>query len=98
MDEGIVLHFILDPFSVQMEFDGIVSIEIKFRLKREVRGNFEVAGSTQYLVMNVNVILLDWFCAFVQILMFSSFFGGEFTRSHGLHMFGVSENAEDVVT
>jgi len=59
-------------------FNVVVTVEVKLGLKGEIRGNFEVARATQYLIMDVDVVLFYRFCAFIQVLIFFTFFGGKF--------------------
>ena len=69
-DECVFLHFIQDAFFIQLQFYVVMSVEIKFVRKGQIRRYFQVTGAAQNRVMEVNLVLLDRFVALVQHLMF----------------------------
>jgi hypothetical protein len=59
------MEFVLDFLLIQLKGTGIVAVEVKLALKRKVLRDFQIAGSTQCGIMEVDVVLLDRFSAFV---------------------------------
>ncbi len=77
--------------------DLIVAVEIEFTREGEIRGDYQVTGTAQDGIMNIDVILLDRFVAFVKELVFPSFFADKISGSHSPDIFFIRDDAKHMV-
>ncbi len=72
--EGIVFHSVRNVFLIQFVFDEIMTVEIEFTGKGHIRGYFQIARASYNNVVEVDVVMLDRFYAFVELLKLFSIF------------------------
>jgi hypothetical protein len=81
-----------------------MAIEIEFTRKREIRGDFQVTGTAQNSIiprgqkLNIDVILLDRFVAFVTALVFPSFFADKIPGSHRPDILLISDDTKHMIS
>ena len=74
-----------------------MAIEIELGVKREIRGDFEVTGAAEHLIMKIDVILFDRFPALIEPAEGLAGLGCQFPGDEGSHRFFVGDDAVDKV-
>jgi len=72
IDKGIFFEPVLDALLIELKSNGIMTVEVKLGMEREVGRDFQVTGASQESIMEVDVVLFNRFSAIVEAVVGSA--------------------------